>query len=102
LEKFPGNTMARSLKKGPFIDPKLLAKVEAIKASGKNTPIKTWSRRSQIAPQMVNLWLEIHNGKVFKKVLVTENMVGEYLGALAPSRSFRTHGKITKRVESKT
>ncbi len=83
--------MSRSLKKGPYIDPKLAAKVQKLRASGGHDPIKTWSRRSTIAPDFVNQAFLVHNGKSFIKVFVTEDMVGHKLGEFAPTRSFRGH-----------
>lgn len=94
--------MSRSLKKGPYIDEKLMEKVQKQKASGDRMPIKTWARRSQIAPDFVGHKLSVYNGRKFIDLLITESMVGERLGGFAPSRTFRTHGKITKRVEAKT
>lgn len=86
--------MARSLKKGPFIDDHLMKKVlEAQKAGAKKSVIKTWSRRSVISPEMVNLTITVHNGKKFVPVFVTENMVGHRLGEFAPTRTFYGHGK---------
>jgi small subunit ribosomal protein S19 len=81
----------RSLKKGPFIDHHLLAKVEKAKAASDKRPIKTWSRRSMIIPEMVNLTIAIHNGRQHVPVLVTEDMVGHKLGEFALTRTFRTH-----------
>ncbi len=83
--------MSRSLKKGPFIDAKLQAKVSRAKAGGGREAIKTWSRRSTIAPDFVNLNFLVHNGKSFVKVFVTEDMVGHKLGEFAPTRIFRGH-----------
>ncbi|OGD79135.1 30S ribosomal protein S19 [Candidatus Collierbacteria bacterium RIFOXYB1_FULL_49_13] len=94
--------MARSSKKGPFVDEKLLAKVAKLKAEGKKSPIKTWSRSSQIAPEFVGYTFAIHNGKVFKEVFISEAMVGHRLGEFSVTRNFRGHGKMTKRVISKT
>lgn len=90
--------MARSLKKGPFVDAKLLKKVEAMDASGRKQPIKTWSRASMIAPEFVGHTFMVHNGKVFVSVFVTENMVGHRLGEFAPTRAFRTHGIATDKT----
>ena len=90
--------MARSLKKGPFIDAKLLKKVDAMEASGRKQPIKTWSRSSMIAPDFVGHTFLVHNGKVFVSVFVTENMVGHRLGEFAPTRAFRTHGIATDKT----
>jgi small subunit ribosomal protein S19 len=84
--------MARSLKKGPFVDAKLLKKVRAMADSQRKTPIKTWSRRTMIVPEFVGHTFNVHNGKVFVPVFVTENMVGHKLGEFSPTRGFRTHG----------
>lgn len=92
----------RSSKKGPYIDAKLLKKVEAQKASGKKQPIKTWARACQIPPEFVGYTFLVHNGKLFKEVFVSEAMVGHRLGEFSPTRTFRGHGKMTKRVLSKT
>lgn len=94
--------MARSLKKGPYIDEKLMKKVLAQKAGGQRTPIKTWARASQIAPDFVGLTFAVHNGKNFISVYVTESMVGHYLGEFSPTRTFRSHGKMTGKSTSKT
>lgn len=83
--------MARSLKKGPFIDWKLEKKLLAIQESGKKTVIKTWSRRSMISPEFVGLTVAVHNGNKFIPVYVTENMVGHKFGEFAPTRTFRGH-----------
>lgn len=90
--------MARSLKKGPFVDAKLLKKVEAMDASGRKQPIKTWARASMIAPDFVGHTFMVHNGKVFVSVFVTENMVGHRLGEFSPTRAFRTHGIATDKT----
>lgn len=90
--------MARSIKKGPYVDPKLLRKIEAVHQSGSRVPIKTWSRRSMITPDFVGLTFAIHNGKTFVNVFVTENMVGHRLGEFAPTRVFRKHGAATEKV----
>ena len=85
--------MARSLKKGPFVDAYLLKKVEAIEAMGeKKQVIKTWSRRSTIFPQFIGHTFAVYNGKKHIPVYVTENMVGHKLGEFAPTRNFRGHG----------
>ncbi|MEK7801520.1 MAG: 30S ribosomal protein S19 [Pseudomonadota bacterium] len=89
--------MARSVWKGPFVDGHLLKKVEATRQSGKNTPIKTWSRRSTILPQMVGLTLAVHNGNKFIPVLVTDNMIGHKVGEFAPTRTFKGHGGADKK-----
>lgn len=83
--------MPRSLKKGPFIDHHLLDKVEKAVESNSRKPIKTWSRRSMIIPDMVGLTIAIHNGKQHVPVMVNENMVGHKLGEFAPTRTFRGH-----------
>lgn len=94
--------MARSAKKGPYIDQKLLKKVALQKASGEKQPIKTWARHSQIPPEFVNYTFQIHNGRQFIEVFISEGMVGHRLGEFSPTRTFRGHGKIVKRVISKT
>ena len=83
--------MARSLKKGPFVDEHLLEKVEAANASGDKRVIRTWSRRSTIIPEMVGLTLAVHDGRKHVPVYVTESMVGHKLGEFAPTRTFRGH-----------
>ncbi|MFH0812366.1 MAG: 30S ribosomal protein S19 [Pseudomonadota bacterium] len=83
--------MSRSVKKGPYIDLKLWKKVEANLREEKKKVIKTWSRRSTILPEMVNLTFAVHNGKKFIPVFVTENMVGHKLGEFAPTRTFYSH-----------
>jgi len=91
--------MARSLKKGPFIDDHLLKKVQKAQESGDRKPIKTWSRRSTIIPEMIGLTINVHNGRTFVPVLITENHVGYKLGEFAPTRTFRGHkGKVQKKV----
>jgi small subunit ribosomal protein S19 len=87
--------MSRSIKKGPFVDEHLLKKVEAAGASGNKKPIKTWSRRSLILPSFVGLNFQVHNGKEFADVFVTDNMVGHKLGEFAITRAFRTHGVMS-------
>lgn len=88
--------MSRSLKKGVFVDPKLLAKVAKLKANDK-TVIKTWARASTITPEMVGKTFGVHNGKVHIPVLVVENMVGHKLGEFSPTRKFTRHGgKLAK------
>ena len=89
--------MPRSLKKGPFVEQKLLAKIDAAVARGDKKPIKTWSRRSMITPDFVGLTFVVHNGKTFTNVYVTENMVGHKLGEFAPTRIFRAHGGVGKK-----
>ena len=83
--------MDRSVKKGPFIDEKLLKKILQMKKSGKKKVIKTWSRRSVITPEFVGYTLAIHNGKQFIPVFISENMVGHKLGEFSPTRIFRRH-----------
>ena len=83
--------MARSLKKGPFIDWKLEKKLMAVQTSGKKTVVKTWSRRSMISPDFVGLTVAVHNGNKFIPVYITENMVGHKFGEFAPTRTFRGH-----------
>lgn len=93
--------MGRSLKKGPFIDRHLVSKIEKAKASKSKTPIKTWSRRSTITPDFVGLTFNVHNGKVFNPVFVTENMVGHKLGEFSYTRTFKKHGAHTAKAEAK-
>ena len=94
--------MARSLKKGPYIDKKLLKKVQKLKAEGKDTPIKTWSRASTISPEMVGFTFLVHNGKEFISVKVEENMVGHKLGEFSPTTKFHKHGgKMQRELEAK-
>jgi small subunit ribosomal protein S19 len=94
--------MSRSTKKGPYIDEKLLMKVQRIVSSGDKKPIKTWSRRSTITPEFVGLTLSVYNGKKFLPVYVTENMVGHKLGEFAPTRVFKKHGAATEISLEKT
>ena len=89
--------MPRSLKKGPYIDQKLLAKIDVAIAANDKKPIKTWSRASMVTPDFVGLNFAVHNGKTFVPVYVTENMVGHKLGEFAPTRIFRQHGGIGKK-----
>ena len=83
--------MPRSVRKGPFVDLHLQKKVEAAQTGGSKKPIKTWSRRSMITPDMVNLTMAVHNGKQFVPIFITENMVGHKLGEFAITRLFRGH-----------
>jgi len=83
--------MPRSLKKGPYVDPKLLKKIEKVNAQAEKRTIKTWSRRSMITPEFVGHTFAVHNGKKFISVFVTENMVGHKLGEFSPTRTFRRH-----------
>jgi small subunit ribosomal protein S19 len=94
--------MGRSLKKGPYIDAKLLEKVLKQKGSGAKAPIKTWARGSQIPPEFVGHTFLVHNGKIFKEIYVSEAMVGHRLGEFSPTRTFRGHGSMVKRILSKT
>ncbi len=88
--------MARSIKKGPFVDGHLRNKVEAARATGNNRGIKTWSRRSTIIPEMIGLTFLVHNGKQFIPVYVTEQMIGHKLGEFAATRTFRGHAADRK------
>ena len=83
--------MGRSLKKGPFVDPKLYSKVEKQRDLGAKEPIKTWARACTIIPEFVGYTFLVHNGKIHMKVFVTEDMVGHKLGEFAPTRTFRGH-----------
>lgn len=94
--------MARSGKKGPYIDEKLLAKVSKQKRDGSREPIQTWARPSQIPPDFVGHYFKVHNGRIFIQIYVTEAMVGHRLGEFVPTRTFRGHGKMVKRIISKT
>ncbi|HBU08551.1 MAG: 30S ribosomal protein S19 [Omnitrophica WOR_2 bacterium GWB2_45_9] len=95
--------MPRSLKKGPYIDLKLLKKVEKTRSSGSRLPIKTWSRRSTISPDFVGLTIAVHDGRRHIPVFIVENMVGHKLGEFAPSRIFRKHGGVkAKKAAEKT
>jgi len=91
--------MGRSLKKGPFVDEKLLSKVAKQSAAGTRDPIKTWARRCTIVPEFVGFTFMVHNGKVFNKVFVTEDMVGHKLGEFSLTRTFKGHtaGKKAKK-----
>jgi small subunit ribosomal protein S19 len=89
--------MGRSLKKGPFVPQKLIAKVDALNAAGQKRPIKTWYRASMIIPDFVGHTFMVHNGKDFLTVYVTENMVGHRLGEFSPTRKFTSHGAATKK-----
>lgn len=89
--------MSRSIKKGPFVDEKLLKKVEQLAKTKSKKVIKTWSRRSTIMPEFVGFTLAVHNGKQFIPVFISENMVGHTLGEFAPTRTFRIHSGDRKR-----
>jgi small subunit ribosomal protein S19 len=90
--------MTRSLKKGPFVDPRLYEKVQKAIQAGSREPIKTWARRCTIPPEFVGFTFEVHNGKVFKKVFVTEDMVGHRLGEFSLTRTWRGHTPAKKKV----
>jgi small subunit ribosomal protein S19 len=92
--------MSRSLKKGPFVNPKVFQKVERLMSMGSKDPIKTWARACTIVPEFVGYTFMVHNGKTFVKVFVTEDMVGHKLGEFSPTRTFRGHGGKAKK-ESK-
>lgn len=94
--------MSRSSKKGPYINQKLLKKVQKQKESGDRAPIKTWARSSQISPEFVGHRFAIHNGRTFIEIFVSEAMVGHRLGEFSPTRTFRGHGQVTKRIITKT
>ena len=89
--------MPRSVKKGPYVEEKLLKKIDRMTRSGEKKPIKTWSRRSMVLPEFVGQSFAIYNGKKFIPVFVTENMVGHKLGEFAPTRIFRGHAKSEKK-----
>jgi len=90
--------MSRSLKKGPFVDMKLLEKIDKLNDANVKKPIKTWARRSTVTPDFVGHTFNIHNGKTFIPVFVTENMVGHKLGEFAPTRIFKKHGSHTAKL----
>ena len=92
--------MARSLKKGPYVDPRLLQKISRVRA-GDRTVIKTWARASTITPEMVGFTIAVHNGKIHIPVFVTEDMVGHKLGEFSPTRKFSRHGgRMQKEIEA--
>jgi small subunit ribosomal protein S19 len=93
--------MSRSSKKGPYVDPRVAKKVAA-GMGDKNNPIKTWSRACQIPPEFVGKYFKVHNGRNFIDVFITEDMVGHRLGEFSPTRTFRGHGQIVKRIVEKT
>jgi len=93
--------MSRSSKKGPFVDPILVKKIEKGMGSKEN-PIKTWSRACRISPEFVGKNFTVHNGRIFIPVFITEDMVGHALGEFSPTRTFRGHGEIVKRTMDKT
>lgn len=94
--------MSRSLKKGPYIDENLLKKVLRQKRTQDISPIKTWARDCQVSPEFVGHKFAIHNGKKFIEILISESMVGHRLGEFAPTRTFRSHGKVTKKITEAT
>jgi small subunit ribosomal protein S19 len=94
--------MARSSKKGPYIDAKLLKKIMRQKDTGKKDAVKTWARDSQIPPEFVGHTIAIHNGKIHIPVYISESMVGHRLGEFSPTRTFRSHGKMTEKSSSLT
>lgn len=94
--------MSRSSKKGPYVDKNLLKKIVRMNDSGQKVPVKTWARACQIPPEFVGHKILVHNGRVHIEVFVSEDMVGHRLGEFAPTRTFRGHGQVTKRVLEKT
>ncbi len=93
--------MGRSIKKGPFVDEHLLEKIAKLNAASMKRPIKTWSRRSMITPEFVGHTFNVHNGRIFNPVFVTENMVGHRLGEFSFTRIFKKHGSHTAKAEAK-
>lgn len=94
--------MSRSIKKGPFIEPKLLKKVKKAQEEKSHAPIKTWSRGSTVIPEMVGLTIAVHNGRIHMPVFIVENMVGHKLGEFAPTKKFTRHGgKMQREIEMK-
>ncbi len=94
--------MSRSIKKGPFVEAKLMKRVEAVQRSGERTIIRTWSRSSTILPEMVALTIAVHDGRRHIPVLITENMVGHKLGEFAPTRTFRGHIRGEKSAQMRS
>jgi small subunit ribosomal protein S19 len=94
--------MSRSAKKGPYIEENLVKKVQKQKQTGERTPIKTWARDSQIPPEFVGHRFAVHNGRKFVEVFISEAMVGHRLGEFSLTRTFRSHGKVTKKVTEAT
>ena len=94
--------MSRSSKKGPYIDQRLIVKINRQKEAGKKEPIKTWSRACQIPPEFVGYTFLIHNGRTFISTFISEEMIGHRLGEFSPTRTFRGHGSVVKRVLEKT
>ncbi len=93
--------MSRSVKKGPFVNQKLVLKVEKSKKLGQKQPIKTWARSSMILPDFLGITFSVHNGKKFIPIFITEKMVGHRLGEFAPTRMFRKHGSRTDKAVTK-
>ena len=93
--------MARSIKKGPFVDGHLLKKIETSRSTSDKRPIKTWSRRSTVLPDFIGLTIAVHNGRQHIPVFVTENMVGHRLGEFSLTRTFKKHGAHTAKAEAK-
>lgn len=93
--------MSRSVKKGPFIDKHLYKKIIEMKNSGQKKPIKTWSRRSTIFPEMVGFTINVYNGRKFIPVYITENLVGHKLGEFSPTRTYRGHGGSEKKAKGR-
>ncbi len=93
--------MARSIKKGPFVDAHLLKKVEAVRATNDKRPVKTWSRRSTVLPEFVGLTIAVHNGKTHVPVYISENMVGHKLGEFSLTRTFKGHAADKKAAVKK-
>ena len=92
--------MGRSFKKGPYVDEKLFAKVNKLIETGSREPIKTWARRCTIIPEFVGFTFMVHNGKIFNKVFITEDMVGHKLGEFSPTKVFRGHS--SRKIETTT
>lgn len=92
--------MSRSVKKGPYVDPRLMEKFDRVQKTLERKPVKTWSRRSTIVPEFVGYTFSVHNGKTFIPVFVTENMVGHKLGEFAPTRIFRKHSGVKAKETS--
>ena len=92
--------MSRSIKKGPYVHPKLAKKVDAVRRSGAKRVIRTWSRASMIMPDMLGLTIEVHDGRRHVPLFITENMVGHRLGEFAPTRTFRGHSSKSERTTS--
>jgi small subunit ribosomal protein S19 len=93
--------MSRSVRKGPYVAPSLLKKIEEMKKTGKKSPVKTWKRSSVVTPELVGVTVSVHDGRKFVSVFVTENMVGHALGEFAPTRTFRAHSGQRKGADAK-